>query len=350
MTLIKRLERCIALLSMGLIFLNYQAAAYTLNLDFRDGRVRAINAIPMGNGYTLSDWEISSGLAPTSGWFPEFSGYAGDLTLTDAKGGTITLPISLIGLQFKYSDSFLGQANDLAQGSTCDVSIDNGSIIEVGSSSPTSSCSSNTILKTTDNSLWSPFSFTRPIFNFESIEAALSSGANLAGTYIGAISYPVRYFYINDQNILTYRVLNKSFGISLTYKPDYIESVTMPSLVKIEPIYDKLAKTISGSAKIPVVATGFFEYGLRMHLDERAYNLTNSDGLIIPYSLTCNTCNVTSLITQGVLQQVTFTHPVSGNKELINFDLDVSIDNASGANLETGSYSDNLTIYFEVDY
>ncbi|WP_345872232.1 hypothetical protein [Shewanella algae] len=336
-----------------LVVFSPRSLSWTLNLDVRDNQVIALNAIPAKTGYfTLSDWDAAPNLVPVKEWFPVLSPLQATIEVINHTGEIMQLPIEIQGLEFQFPNGFSVIKNSNPQGAMCNVSTTNGNIMVLASGlgAITSECSGQQTLTTYSNPAKSPFLFSRPIFYLDKIKQELVDRKLKRGNYNGLVSYPLKYFYFNGQGVFSYRVITKTFGININYRPDYIENVTMPSLVQIEPIYNTKNQQASGSAKIPVSAAGYFEYGLKMYLEDRDYSLKHMNGRKIPYSLICDTCSSSLLISQGTLIQSAFTHASNSSKELIKFDLEVSFKDISVADIESGNYRDELTIFFEVDY
>ncbi|PBQ29882.1 hypothetical protein [Shewanella algae] len=336
-----------------LVVFSPRSLSWTLNLDVRDNQVIALNAIPAQTGkFTISDWDTAPNLVPAKEWFPVLSPLQATIEVINHTGEIIKLPIEIQGLEFQFPNGFSIIQNDNPQGDICNVSTANGNVMVLASGlgAITSECSAQQTLTTYSNPAKSPFLFNRPIFDLDKIKSELVGRKLKRGNYNGLIAYPLKYFYFNGQGVFSYRVINKTFGININYRPDYIENITMPRLVKMEPIYNTKTQQASGSAKIPVSAAGYFEYGLKMYLENRDYTLKHMNGHKIPYSLICDTCSSSLLISQGVLFHPEFTHTSNGNKELIKFDLEVSFKDISVADIESGKYRDELTIFFEVDY
>ncbi|WP_345846610.1 hypothetical protein [Shewanella algae] len=351
--MINRLVNTALKLLISWVVLCPLAVAFTLNLDVRDNQVIALNAMQTSTGATLTDWDAVPGLAPAKKWFPVLTPISTTLTLVNpTKGVTISVTVDITGLEFQFPAGFISTSNPWVQGQVCDESFAKGSTITLSTSflSTGNECSSELILTTKSNAGETPFLFSRPIFNLSKIKNEILGKKIPKGNYNGFISYPLKYFYFNDSGVFSYRVFNKSFGINLNYRPDYIESITMPALTTINPNYNTQAQQASGSAIIPVTANGYFEYGLKMHLEDRAYMLKNTNGRSIPYSLNCNTCNVQSLISRGKLMQTTFEHSRGSSDDFVRFDLEVFFQNVSVEDIDSGLYRDELTIYFEVDY
>lgn len=336
-----------------LVVFSPRSLSWTLNLDVRDNQVIALNAIPAQTGYfTLSDWDAAPNLVPAKEWFPVLSPLQATIEVSNHTGEIVQLPIEIQGLEFQFPNGFSVIKNITPHGDTCSVSNTNGNVMVLTSGLGTiiNECSGQQALTTNSNPAKSPFLFSRPIFHLDKIKQELVGRKLQRGNYRGLIAYPLKYFYFNGQGVFTYRVITKTLGININYRPDYIENVTIPSLVKIDPIYNTKTQQASGNAKIPVSAIGYFEYGLKMYLEDRDYSLTHMNGRKIPYSLVCDTCSSSLLISQGALLQSEFTHASNSSNELIKFDLEVSFENISVADIESGNYRDNLTIFFEVDY
>ncbi|MGI2188234.1 hypothetical protein ACROAG_14700 [Shewanella oncorhynchi] len=327
---------------------------FTLNGTVANGQLTWDNIVSSQGQNTLSTWSPQSGLTPTTKWRPGFMASPQPLSsITLSNGGnTITFPLTITGIEYNAgSNSIADVIDNPGTQQICDTSIAFSNVVHLAG---TGNCTYNKLINNGVSK--TPFFFLRPLFYFD--EAALLElfYEKPKGQYSGVIPFTIRYYYYSSSGALTYRDIRQSFAIQIFNNPSYISTVVINGGGVLVPVYDKIQKTVSATTDFQVNATGNFDKGMKMILQDRTYHLssltlTNT----IPYSISCvgAACTDIRLVSGGVLslpEKSTILNSVAGNKKNIAFVLNVSYENIAAANVESGIYTDSFTILFEADF
>ncbi|WP_309038674.1 hypothetical protein [Pseudoalteromonas haloplanktis] len=356
-------KRLIPIALGGLFFAN-SVAAFTANYTLTGETLVAHNVVPYSNGISvLSDWKPVSGISPTQQWQAgQISSSVSELRLTNTQDATksFVLTLNLKGVSYNAVDNFESVSTNTiySAGSPCDNTIPTGNIFDVMQSNSTTlypmpECISSYSVSSTLSK--QPFYFVRPIFDIpeDALKQALSVSATPSmpeGTYTGSIPIAIKYYYKTSAGVTTYRIIRDQFSVQINYIPSYLTSVTIAGDGILDPVYDTSAHTVTSSVSsgiFTVTAQGMFANGLRMLFDEsHKYVMTSDDGVELPYSLKCSTCQPTQIVSSGVLQETAIIAPGENVSQII-YDLQFSYHNISVTDVETGKYTDQVTIIFE---
>ncbi len=326
------------------------AHAFTLNGSVANGRVTWDNLVVSHGQNTLSSWTPLSGLSPTTRWRPGFMASpqpVSSITLTNG-GNSVSLPLFLTGIEYNTGSNSIADVISSPTMTSCDSNIASGNVIQlVGKWN----CSYDKLISNSASK--TPFFFLRPLFNIDSGSILAGFEVKPEGVYTGVIPISIRYFYYTVSGALTYRDIRQSFSVQIRHKPSYISSVTLSGSGVLTPNYNKMTKTVSAMTTFQVNATGHFDKGMKMILQDRDYRLSNQIlNNTIPYGIKCTgaACSEALLVTAGTLKVPSSILNSGGDKSRVDFMLDISYENIAAANIESGQYTDSFTILFETDF
>lgn len=324
---------------------------FTLNGTVANGKLTWDNLISSQGQNTLSTWSPLSGLTPTTKWRPGFMASPqplSSITLNNG-GNTISFPLTITGIEYNAGSNSIADVIDNPGTQICDTSIAFGNVVQLAGAW---NCTYNKLINNGVSK--TPFFFLRPLFYIDETALLELFYEKPEGQYSGSIPFTIRYYYYSSSGALTYRDIRQSFAIQIFNKPSYISTVVINGGGVLVPVYDKIQKIVSATTDFQVNATGNFDKGMKMILQDRAYNLSSlSLANTIPYSISCvgAACTDSRLVAGGILsKQSTILNSVAGNKKNIDFLLNVSYENVAAANVESGTYTDSFTILFEADF
>jgi len=330
------------------LFASMQVNAFTLNGKVVGQNVRWDNAAnsPIGaDEKVLTSWEPIFGLQPTLSWRPgTFATTPATQVTLNGPDGAVNMPIAVRGLEYNTGSSAPTVVMGPGTGTVCaNAQTSSNSFYIIGITNCTAGFSLSM-----PNAM-QPFYFLRPIFRVDESLIASAFAGKEEGLYSGSIPLMVRYEYRSATGTVTYRVLPQSMAVQIHYKPSFLTSVEVTGNGIMPPIYDQLTQKVSATTTFAIQANGYFGNGLMMSFSARDYELVGPTN--IPYSIVCDgACSQTNIVTAGVLNHNSVVVAASGsNKTTINFNLDVSYDNIDITNVETGTYSDNFIVMFEVN-
>lgn len=327
----------------------YSANAFTLNGKVTNGKVTWDNLVVSQGQNSLSTWTPQSGLRTTTKWRPGFLAAPQPLSsiTLSGSGEIVSFPLEIIGIEYNVGSNPLDSTIATPPVMPCDVNSVSGNTIHLVGQWD---CSYEKLIN--NGASKTPFFFLRPLFNINSGDVIEAFKGKADGSYSGTIPFTLRYFYYSDSGALTYRDIPQSFSIQLYHKPSYISTLTLFGNGVIPPVYDTVAKTVSGKTSYDVKATGYFERGMRMLLDNRNYVLTSQTvDKVIPYSIKCigAPCSDNLLVSAGTLQKDVILLNSVGDRTAIDFKLEFTYENISATSVDTARYSDNFTVLFEVE-
>lgn len=323
--------------------------AFTLNGSISNGRVSWDNIIFSHGQQTLSTWSTVSGLAPTTKWRPGFMASPQVMQAVVLSSGAhkVSLPLVFTGMEYNTGSNSIADVISNPTSRSCDTSIATGNVIHLVGEWD---CSYENLVK--NGSLNIPFFFLRPLINIDNNAVLHSFEGKPEGRYVGGIPITIRYFYYTTSGALTYRDIKKTFSVQIGYKPSYVSSLTITGSGVIEPIYDKAAKSVSGTTSIDINATGYFDKGLKIMLQTRDYKLsTPSSSSTISYDIDCRgfACS-SNLVKNGSISVSDLVLKSDSNNSSINFTLDISYKDISAVNIDSGRYTDSFNVVFETDF
>ena len=327
------------------------AIAATLHGEIEGVDLRWNNGQVSGDYVTLSNWSPMSGLEPTHEWVPgTFLSATSDKMVLQGPAGDVEIDFKVSGIEYG-----LGQANahftDRGTGfpgSRCDVSIQQSGTAKVLGSN----CSANESYKTTSaTERYTPFQFARPIISIDeqALVQSLADAGSVAGVYTGMVTVQPVYHFKSASGTWTYRyAATVPIILQLQYNPAELQSLDVQGSGIIEPVYDTLNHQVSGETYFEVMAKGVFTKGIKLTLDDIAYELEHEDDGVsaIPYSISClGSCEFNQLVSSGQLNHSETT--VTGGDTEVSFQLRVHYDDLEANQIETGTYRDEFTIYVE---
>lgn len=332
------------------ISLNTQA--FTVNATFIGKELKWKNATAASgtDGFVLTDWTPVSGIPTTTEWIPaNFVSKPADSVALSGPGGTVNMPITLKGVEYNWSSASADFNNNTISVETiCNIDSVGGSIGIVASDDGSPCVSSQSI--SYSNSI-APFYFIRPIFNMDQTTFDSLFTGKEPGVYTGTIPATVRYYYRTNSNALSYFIIPQSLSFVIDYQPAILTDIQVTGDGVMEPTYDGVNHTVSGMTHFDMVASGVFTNGLKITFDaNRAYEMKEaSSESVIPYSVVCNACEDTQIVTDGTYQlgSIDTVVPVTGDRTNISFSFDISFNNVPGKDLVDGNYSDTFIVYFE---
>ncbi|MGI9949115.1 hypothetical protein [Vibrio hyugaensis] len=331
------------------------AQSATLNIIVEGQQLRLDNAITLGgSSYTLSDWTVASGLAPTVRFLPGayLANKPNEVTLTGPTGATINAPIALNGVQYNVSSNAYVRNDTQLMSPTCTTSQLSGNIVTLSDSS-VQNCSADFSLDY--STAVTPFYFYRPTFEMDTSALLNALQGQDKGLYTTTIPADVRYYYQSSGGALTYRVLSDVFTINIDYVPNSLESIDVSGDGVLEPVYDTANHTVSAETTFNITAIGTFSTGLSMTLLTHDFKLTSSTGESeIPFSIECpsSNCEDQIWVEDGVnrLTNDETSYVVDAPTSTINFDLNVNYQDIPSTEVESGTYSGSFTVMFEELY
>lgn len=322
------------------------ANAFTLSGSVTSGRVSWDNVMVSNGQQTLTTWSSVSGLTPTVKWRPGFmaSPQIQSTVILSSGGNTVSFPITLAGIEYNTGSNAITDTISVPGANICEKNILMGNIIHLVGNWD---CSYDKLIN--NGATKTPFFFLRPLLNIDDSAIARAFEGKPEGRYVGMFPVVIRYFYYSTTGAVTYRDVRKTFSVQLSYKPSYISSITITGSGRIEPVYDKIAKTVSGITSFEVNATGYFSKGLKMILPIRDYTLkSQTSDKKIPYSIDC-ICSA-KIVNNGSLDSNNIILNPNPSKSNVDFSLDVHYDNIKAADVDTGQYRDSFTVLFEADF
>ncbi len=350
--LFKKFTPCkgIAQVVVLIALVNGGVNASTLNGVIEGNTLSWTNGMRVDSVYiTPSNWQIISGLQPTTAWTPGtfIGGSPTTLILQGSAGGEVEIEIEIDGLQYN-----LGQAasqfsyNSTSSAplfSTCGGDLDGSLATVIGDN-----CLAEGVYES--DIAYTPFQFGRPLILLDEavlIEAFQQADA-VSGQYTGTMTVNPFYSFRSPTGTWTYRkAMSLPVTISLRYEASMLNNINVTGVGMITPTYDKEAQTVTGTTKFDITADGYFSAGLKLTFENNTeFELKNTDAQF-PYSITCEQCDETTIVSKGVMQLLDEETVVSGVGGSISFDLKVHYDDIAAANIETGQYEDTFTVIFE---
>lgn len=322
------------------------ANAFTLSGSVTNGKVTWDNVMISNGQKTLTTWSSVSGLAPTVKWRPGFlaSPQTQSTVMLSSGSNTVSLPLTLSGIEYNTGGNDITDTISVPGTKNCEKNISMGNVIHLVGHWD---CSYDKLIN--NGATKTPFFFLRPLLSMDDSTILRSFEGKPEGRYVGMFPVVIRYFYYSTTGAVTYRDVRKTFSVQLSYKPSYISSITIIGSGRIEPVYDKIAKTVSGITSFEVNATGYFSKGLKMILPLRDYSLkSQKSDKKIPYSIDC-ICSA-KIVNNGSLGSNNIVLNANPSKSNIDFNLDVHYDNIKAADVDSGHYTDSFTVLFETDF
>lgn len=330
--------------------------AMTVQAEIIGGQFRWVSAqSSLSGGVTSSIWETPVGLVPADTFIPGASLLNSiNTSMVGSSGSNVPLTLSVMGLEYSSPEA-LGREDDA--GGVAITNLKNNLIQVVGTGIGDG--------KITLSKEITPFTHARPIFSLGSssdIIAAFENANAKSGIYLTQVNIPVVYDYIRQGVRIRH---NWSFPLRLEieYTPSVLTNVslTSPTLGVMTPRYYTLGgvRSVRGEAVFNGVATGVFTNGLRMKLKqgdtyqmEEIAPAQELSPTVIPYSVTCNGCDISELVINGGATSGMMSNGarISGsNVNVITFSIHISFADIALSDLHTGAYRDQFSLLFEPD-
>ncbi|CAH0527335.1 hypothetical protein [Vibrio hippocampi] len=338
--------------------------AATLNITVQGDSVTYENANTFsGDIYRVTSAQSYAGLEPTNRWFPSATKTTQTLTLNGLNGETVSTNMTLHGFEYDWGGVSLTSSANTNTGlepGFCTTSSTSSSTLAVYSTSSGDTTCASSIELNNAAAFQTPFFFVRPLFSVDDLMTALSGKPE--GTYSATFHVSFKYYYYNQQSVLTYRTLSMPITLMVTYMPNILRSLNVysPDAGVMEPEYTP--SNVKGQTSYKVEATGYFNNGLKMQFDtSKDYQLMHEGGGNgatdkIPYYITCSTCSdyqqivVDGTVTTAVgANSGVVTAPTGADKSTVNYELTIGYENRTIDQVKTGQYSDSFTVLFAVD-
>lgn len=273
-----------------------------------EGRIKGerfdwLSAQRVSSNFTPSAWDLPLHLPPAERVVPggvttasshiEFKQINGD--------GKISLPFTLIGIQYRLSD--YQSSKEYRGGDSSATTIARGSdIVEVIGSGIGS-------MEYTLNRVSTPFTHHRPLFRMHESTWMNSMKGQPSGTYRGVLNYTILYNYYRN-GIIVRNTLQASLVVTLEYAPALLTSVRFISKNDvIAPQYHGYPdRMVGGRTEYQIEAKGVFPGGVLMGLrpltgrasQYQLDSLSTENESFITYSVNCDFgCNKPNIITDG---------------------------------------------------
>ncbi|SUP93046.1 Uncharacterised protein [Vibrio owensii] len=320
-------------------------SAFYINGDVKVDGITWDN-VTYGKGDTMvpSKWGVPPALRSVNSWSAGSlpAAAANSITLRGGMNGetTIPIPISITGVQYNTTGiDFAEDTNSLGGGCLTDeVTPPIVSVTGIG-------CISSTKLSVAVPT--SPFILFRPMFNINETDVVAALKGKAEGVYSASVPITVRYYYENTSGISTFRNISDVVIFSFNYEPvEIADVVILEGNGVMEPNYDVTDRTVSAQTVYRLEAQGYFNNGIVLNMLDRDYNLvsSSSNSITIPYSVMCDKCSTSELVTEGrLIKQESYIGEGSGIQTNLPFNLTFKYD-VEGTPLVSGSYTDSVTI------
>ncbi|MGR5369131.1 hypothetical protein [Photobacterium damselae] len=326
------------------------ANAYTLDGSITGKSIKYRNLTDSISGKVVISWQPATKLLPAKKWSPGFKFLPATLKLS-GPGGIVDVQdaIKVIGIEYKTSGSLERDDSQLISVATCEVSGDVGDVVYV--TSTTSICQSS---YSYDSSSQMPFYFTRPVIDIDEsriIEAFDSLDNKVEGYYNTTVPINFMYSFELDNGVKTWRNLTEQLVISFYYRPDNITDIQLekPGVHQMD-IIPSGDTNIKGNTQFNVIATGYFNDGIRLELAKsNDYTLSSgSSSYKIPYSIYCSRCEKKLLVDNGEIIGNGVSNILVSKSKSIRFPIDVTFDIRKDS-VPVGNYVGQFSIIFSSD-
>ncbi|WP_235431336.1 hypothetical protein [Vibrio sp. VPAP30] len=333
------------------------AEATTISGFVKGGRLTWFNAYNQSGYLTSTNWQPLSGLQPTTEWVPgTFLGQSvSTIKLRNSETGeSVDLDFRVIGIQYnlgKASAHFDGSEPVNGSYKVCETAMGEGGVVTLADTGIGFCINSNTY-KTA--AAFTPFQFARPLIKTSDIAQSLREAGVSSGQYTGSVMVRPAYGFRSPTGSWTYRsTTGVPVTLSIRYEAANLANIEVSGSGVMPAKYDQKKLTASGQTDYLITAHGFFTNGLKLSFPENetdSFNLAYVDegsAKPIPYSIDCNACEDTSLVSNGKLNLNNRETVVGGEGDTVSMMLNVHYDNIPADDLTTGNYYDQFTVYFE---
>lgn len=341
------------LLFFGFLIISGYANSVTLNGSLKGDDLRWLNGIQQSGYLTPSNWTPMSGVQPTTEWVPGtfMNNQPDSFILQNTSGDSVTISASTVGIQYNLGQAS-GYFTDFGSGpsglSICGTS-------QVNSSDSTvigDKCIADKSYVSTNS--YTPFQFARPILSIDEVQLvqAFKDAKVPTDYYTGTVVVHPFYAYKSPTGNWTYSTSNNIVvTVAIRYEAANLSSIRKFGTGVIHPLYNVEAHTVSGSTRYVITADGSFTEGLKLtftHDGDGDFNLKHDNAdKSIPYSIDCEKCADQFVVKDGKINVANGETTLPGEGDNIEFQFKIHYDNVGLENIETGSYNDSFTVYFE---
>ncbi|KAA8596177.1 hypothetical protein F0Z19_5072 [Vibrio cyclitrophicus] len=316
------------------------------------------NAFSSGqNTLIASEWSNVTGLDPTTQWIPAnavSSEQATSITLSNGSD-TVSVDFSIAGIQYNT-----GQARAtkdslfINSGTACASSDYSAPIVSIMGNTVNTECRANFSLL--NSARITPFYFYRPIIKLENSKLFDAFTDKNSGTYSGSVPVTVKYYYLSSGGVPTHHQTQEVLRVQIDFTASYLTSIEVSNgnsdgavFGQMLPIYDTTNQTVSGQTLFNVKATGYFAEGLYLNFSStNDFVLTGSQyNVQIPYSITCNSCTDSMIVSNGTRKVDITTVKTTTNPQELNFLLKVHYHDISARDIESDDYHGSFLVLFE---
>ncbi|WP_254230170.1 hypothetical protein [Vibrio coralliilyticus] len=346
-----------ALSLFGCLLLLPCANATTISGIVKGDRLTWLNAYNQSGYLTSTNWQPLVGLQPTTEWVPgTFLGQSvSTLRLMNSETGeSVDLCFQVLGIQYNLgkASAYFKDSESVNGGyKVCEMAIDEGGVVTLADTGRGFCINANTYKAAT---AITPFQFARPLIKTSGIAQALRAAGVSSGHYTGAVMVRPAYGFRSPTGSWTYRsTTGVPVTLSIRYEAANLANIEVSGSGIMPAKYDQKKLSASGQTDYLITAHGFFTNGLKLSFPENeadSFNLAYADegsAKPIPYSIDCNACEDTSLVSNGQLNLANRETVVSGSGDTVSLMLNVHYDNIPADDLTTGNYYDQFTVYFE---
>ncbi|MBE3897546.1 hypothetical protein [Vibrio parahaemolyticus] len=324
------------------------------------------NAVPISNlgGITTSYWSIKEPYT-TSEWYP--GGLSNPVNQQVVFTNTETGDSFITNVNWKGVQYSLGNSSSKFRPIT--LSMVGSGVADVCSNAVVSpnlatishsngKCVSNEGYVSSDGRRYSPFKFFRTIIDIPNFVRDIQ-GSN-SGRYSAVLESTPIYFYKSETGVITYLQHYEPIVIQIDYTAAFFtDAKIVLGNGNIEPVYNKVNQTISGSTVYRVKVDGMFPDGIKMSFDtSKKYELisNSNSNVTIPYNISCqNGCASSGLLVkEGNFESVRFplgqviSDARSASETSVFLDFEISYSQL-GEQLVSSLYSDQFSVIFEVN-
>ncbi len=320
--------------------------------------------VPLLGGVAPSFWSSKS-TTPTTEWYP------GSLInpkqevakfIDSETGVSFDTNVVWKGIEYKPASKGTGfQLNTYPDGNpgqgiakSCTSSSVNLSLASISHDGNT--CASNIGYSNISGSSMSPFNFFRVVLDLPDLEDDIQSKPS--GRYTAVIYSRPTYFFKSQSDVLTYLEELEVVTIQIDFTAAFFTDARIVSgNGNIEPVYNKIDRSVSGSTSYHVQVDGLFPEGVKMTFDpNKDYELVShvNPSVTIPYDVTCSSgCSSSiSLVENGQFVTSRFPNGITSSaiKNTVEGSLFINFEirfNQSSEQLISSSYSDQFSILFE---
>ncbi|HIF9383781.1 TPA: hypothetical protein ACX6RR_003646 [Photobacterium damselae] len=339
------------------IFSVYGESTFASNLHFtvKGTNIEKSNVIISGDTITPNFWFPQPNLLPVTSWAPIFQQDKRlTISLQDINNpkNTFKQNISLKGMAYQFDGFTVSGNSDFSMMNKCADDVVGSHVITVGGSRGTIKCVSSKQLDLASSSgEIVPFRYFKPIVNLPNLLENLKNAGE--GRYTGVYSSEITYAFKLSNGVISYRTLPYAISFEIKYEPAEIIDVQVIGDGKIEPLYNKDKRTISGKSEYLINIKGNFPSGVKLTFkpnsaDNHFYLKNDFTGLKIPYFINCQLCTDRTISNdKGEMTNPNGIYYIDKYRNDFGFKLMVGYNSVKADDLESGGYHDTFYAFFE---